>query len=254
MFDWGKFTLFLYVLMRMSGFVLLNPIISRNGFPNIYKAGFILAISVSVYAANGGEVPVPPSLLVFMFRLIMELSVGLSVALIMRFFFYIPDQGGNEIDTQMGLTMARTYDAGSQSQMTVTGNLLNVMMLLLFFEENGHITLMRLIMTSGEIVPFGGAVFHAGIPEYLVELFVECALLSVKLCMPILAAELLGQVGMGVLMKVIPQINVFAINIEFKVIVGLAMLYLMIAPISEFLLDAEMQMLSGIRQFLAMAS
>ena len=51
-------------------------------------------------------------------------------------------------------------------------------------------------------------------------------------------------------MKVIPQINVFAINIEFKVIVGLSMLYIMIAPISEFLLDVELQMLSGIRQLL----
>lgn len=253
MFDWSKFTLFLYILMRMSGFVLFNPILARNGFPNLYKAGFILALSVSVYAADGGSVPVPASLLVFMLRLMMELGVGLSVALIMRFFFYIPDQGGNEIDTQMGLTMARTYDAGSQAQMTVTGNLLNVMMILLFFEENGHNTMMRLMMTSGEIVPFGSATFQSGISELMVELFVDCALLAVKLCLPILVAELLGQVGMGILMKVIPQINVFAINIEFKVIVGLAMLYIMLAPISEFLLDVEVQMLSGIRQFLAQA-
>ncbi|MCI8843042.1 MAG: flagellar biosynthetic protein FliR [Oscillospiraceae bacterium] len=250
MFDWSRFTLFLYVVMRMSGFVLFNPILARNGFPNLYKAGFILATSVAVYAADGGTVPVPSSLLIFMLRLMLELGLGLSVALIMRFFFYIPDQGGNEIDTQMGLTMARTYDAGSQAQMTVTGNLLNAMMLLLFFEANGHNTLMRLMMTSGEIVPFGSVSFHSGIPELVVELFVECALLSVKLCLPILVAELLGQVGMGVLMKVIPQINVFAINIEFKVIVGLSMLYIMIAPISEFLLDVELQMLSGIRQLL----
>lgn len=253
MFDWGKFTLFLYILMRMSGFVLFNPILARNGFPNLYKAGFILALSVSVYAANGGTAPVPASLLIFMLRLMMELGVGLSVSLIMRFFFFIPDQGGNAIDTQMGLTMARTYDAGSQAQMTVTGNLLNAMMLLLFFEANGHITLMRLMVTSGEIVPYGSATFHSGISELLVELFVECGVLSVKLCMPIMVAELVGQVGMGILMKVIPQINVFAINIEFKVIVGLAMLYIMIAPISEFLLDVEMQMLSGIRQLLVLS-
>lgn len=252
MFDWSKFTLFLYVLMRISGFVLFNPILARSGFPNLYKAGFILALSVSVYAAEGGSAPVPASLLIFMLRLMLELGLGLSVALIMRFFFYIPDLAGNTIDTQMGLTMARTYDAGSQSQMTVTGNLLNAMMLLLFFEANGHITLMRLMVTSGEIVPYGGAVFHSGVPELLVELFVECTVLSIKLCMPILVAELLGQVGMGILMKVIPQINVFAINIEFKVIVGLAMLYIMIAPISEFLLDVEMQMLSAIRQLLTL--
>lgn len=233
--------------------MLFNPILARNGFPNLYKAGFILALSVSVYAANGGTAPVPASLLIFMLRLVMELSVGLSVSLIMRFFFYIPDLGGNSIDTQMGLTMARTYDAGSQAQMTVTGNLLNALMLLLFFEENGHITLMRLMATSGEIVPYGSAAFHSGISEYIVELFIECGVLGIKLCMPIMVAELVGQVGMGILMKVIPQINVFAINIEFKVIVGLAMLYILIAPISDFLLDVEVQMLSGIRQLLALS-
>jgi flagellar biosynthetic protein FliR len=71
--------------------------------------------------------------------------------------------------------------------------------------------------------------------------------------MPILAAELVGQLGMGILMKVIPQINVFSINIELKVIIGLAMLLLMISPFSEFLLKAEMTMLDSISQALALA-
>jgi flagellar biosynthetic protein FliR len=71
--------------------------------------------------------------------------------------------------------------------------------------------------------------------------------------MPILAAELLGQLGMGILMKVIPQINVFAINIELKVIIGLVMLFLLISPFSEFLLKAEQTMLDSISQVLALA-
>ena len=75
-------------------------------------------------------------------------------------------------------------------------------------------------------------------------------LLAVNLAAPILAAELLGQVGMGILMKVIPQINVFAINIELKVIIGLALLMLFMAPVSEFLLDAENEMLLAVRNML----
>ena len=82
------------------------------------------------------------------------------------------------------------------------------------------------------------------------ELFIECFLLAVKLAAPILAAELLGQVGMGILMKVIPQINVFAINIELKVIIGLTLLMLFMAPVSEFLLDAENEMLLAVRNML----
>ena len=71
--------------------------------------------------------------------------------------------------------------------------------------------------------------------------------------MPILAAELVAQVGMGVLMKVIPQINVFAINIELKVIVGLALLLVLVIPFSEFLLEAENLMLNSLRDILSLA-
>ena len=81
----------------------------------------------------------------------------------------------------------------------------------------------------------------------------ECTVLAVKLCMPILAAELIAQVGMGILMKVIPQINVFAINIELKVIVGLALLLVLTIPFSEFLLQAEAAMLESLHDLLTLA-
>jgi flagellar biosynthetic protein FliR len=72
--------------------------------------------------------------------------------------------------------------------------------------------------------------------------------------MPILAAELLGQLGMGVLMKAIPQINVFSINIELKVIIGLVLLLLLISPYSEFFLQIEMDMLNSLRELLTLAA
>ncbi len=68
--------------------------------------------------------------------------------------------------------------------------------------------------------------------------------------MPILAAELLGEVGMGVLMKAIPQINAFVINIELKVIIGLLLFFLLLTPINEFLLELESGMLSELGRIL----
>ena len=65
------------------------------------------------------------------------------------------------------------------------------------------------------------------------------------------AAELLGELGMGILMKAIPQINAFVINMELKVIIGLILLFLFLTPLSEFLLGAEADMLSGLRRGLA---
>ncbi len=106
--------------------------------------------------------------------------------------------------------------------------------------------------TSGEIIPFGSAALGSEIADRVVVLFTECALLGVKLSLPVLAAELLGQVGMGVLMKAIPQLNIFAINIELKVIVGLGMVLLLISPMSEFLLEAESLMLEEIQMALTL--
>ena len=127
------------------------------------------------------------------------------------------------------------------------------MALLLFFAANGHITLLRIMLTSGEIVPFGAAALGREAAERTVELFVECVLLAIKLGLPILGAELLGQIGMGVLMKAIPQINVFAINIELKVLVGLFMLLFLIGPMGRFLLDSEALMLQELRNLLTLA-
>ena len=53
-------------------------------------------------------------------------------------------------------------------------------------------------------------------------------------------------------MKVIPQINVFSINIELKVLIGLALLLLLMAPFSEFLIEAERTMLDSMHTLLGL--
>ena len=253
MFNWSAFTLFLYMLMRMSGFVLFNPFFARRNIPTMFQAGFIGLMSVSMYYMYDGSIAMPGTLVEFMVHLVLELGLGYLVALTMHMFFYIADQGGEVLSTQMGLSMAKSYDPSSQSQLTTMSNLLTILMYLLFLAGNGHLTLLRLMLVSGEIVPFGTVRLGMAVTERVMELFVECALLGVKLCLPILGAELIGQFGMGILMTVIPQINVFSLNIELKVIIGLTVLMFLISPIGQFLLEAEKTMLVEIRQAMALA-
>ena len=252
MIDEGALALFLLMTARMSGFVLFNPLLGRQNFPRTVRAGLILLLSAFTYSVTGGRVEPPAGVLPFAGALLLELAVGLVLGLVVHFFFYIPQMAGLAVDTQMGMTMNQMYDPGASANLSVTGQLLNTLMLLLFFAGGGHLTLLRLFITSEQIVPYGKV--SIGLPAYhlLLELFVECTVLGVKLCMPILVAELISQVGMGVLMKVIPQINVFAINIELKVIVGLALLLVLIIPFSEFLLQAEMTMLNSLHELLTL--
>ena len=245
MVGWSELFGFEMVLARISGFVLFSPILGRSNIPGYAKTGLILVLSVFVYGL-GQPMPAPPGTVVeLVVRLGVELIVGFVLGFLMQLCAAIVQAGGEIIDAQMGLTMAQIYDASSQANMSVTASLLNILFFLNFFAENGHYTLMRILL------PFGTAVLGEAAASYVAEVFFSSMLLAVKMALPILAAELLGELGMGILMKAIPQINAFVINMELKVIIGLILLFLFLTPLSEFLLGAEADMLSGLRRGLA---
>ena len=144
--DWSELYLFTLIFMRITGFVLFNPLLGRNSLPNLAKAGIIMVFSVFVFGMSPDVPAVPGTMLEFALRLLLELGIGFVLGFIMRLFFMIIQVGGEVIDAQMGLTMAQVYDASSQINMTVTASLLNILMVLVFFEENGHYTMLRIFL------------------------------------------------------------------------------------------------------------
>lgn len=252
--DWPQLTLFMLIAGRMTGCVLFNPLLGRRGVPGLIKAGLILLLTLCVFPLSTLRTPVPQTVMGLSLAFLLELFLGYVLGLAVNIFFYIPLLAGSMIDTQMGLSMGATYDPTSGIQVTATSNLLNVLMSLLFFVANGHHTLIRILAGSGLVVPFGAVALGEDLYAALIKLFIDCTILGVKLCMPVLAAELMGQVGMGILMKVIPQINVFAINIELKVIIGLVLTLVLMTPFSNFMLDAEREMLLALQRLLPLMS
>ena len=250
MVDWAQLYLFELIFMRMSGFLLFNPLLGRSNLPAMVKTGMALVLSILVFGTAGTGVPQPDTLVELAFRLLLELGIGLVLGFVMRVVFSVVQIGGEVIDTQMGMTMAQIYDASSQANLTLTGSLLNILLVLNFFAANGHYTLLRMLTLSGTVLPFGQAALADGVAPYMAELFFTCMVLAVKLGLPILAAELLSEVGMGILMKAIPQINAFVINIELKVIVGLVLLLVFLYPMNEFVLGVEQEMLQSLERAL----
>lgn len=251
--DTAHLTLFSLILMRMSGFILLNPILGRRNIPMAVKAGLILALTFPVYSFSAAEVPQVDNTIVYGVLLLKEFAVGYVVGFVTELFFMVLTFAGFIIDFQMGLSMANVYDPQSNSQIPVTGSLMQAYFMLLFFAVDGHLALMKILLTSAEIVPYGGVLVTQNIGMRMMEIFVECIEMGVKFAMPILAAEFLVEMGVGILNKAVPQISIFIINIQLKIIVGLGLLVILFSPLSDYLekiMTTMIKTIQGVLTFL----
>lgn len=249
----AQLTLFALIMMRMSGFVLMNPIYGRNNIPMRFKAGFIFVLTLVIYAQSAGEAFEPSGTFEFGFLLIKEFVAGYIIGYVMQLFFFIISFSGFIMDYQMGLSMATVYDPQSNAQMAVTGSVLQTWFMLMFFAVDGHLALMKIMVTSAEIVPYGGILITQGLAARMIEIFLDCVEMGIRFSIPIIAAEMLVEVGIGILNKAVPQISVFVINIQIKLIVGLGLLFLMFSPIGEYLnkvMTTMMKTVQGILTFL----
>ncbi len=251
--DTAHLTLFSLILMRMSGFILLNPILGRKNIPMTVKAGLVMALTLCVYSFSAAEVPAVDNTIVYGVLLLKEFAVGYVVGFVTELFFMVLTFAGFIIDFQMGLSMANVYDPQSNSQIPVTGSIFQAYFMLLFFAVDGHLALMKILLTSAEIIPYGGILVTQNIGMRIVEIFVECMEMSVKFAMPILAAEFLVEMGVGILNKAVPQISIFIINIQLKIIVGLGLLVILFSPLSDYLekiMTTMIKTIQGVLTFL----
>lgn len=249
----AQLTLFSLIMMRMSGFILLNPVLGRRNIPAQVKSGFVFVLTLLVYSMSVEEAFEPASTIEFGFLLIKEFAAGYAVGYVMQLFFFIVNFGGYVIDFQMGLSMATVYDPQNNAQMPVTGSLLQTWMMLLFFAVDGHLVLMKIMTTSAEIIPYGGVIITRNLSSRMIELFLQCIEMGVRLALPMLAAEFLVEMGVGIMNKAVPQISIFVINIQMKLIVGLGLLLILFSPIGEYLseiISTMMKSVQGILTFL----
>ncbi len=230
-----EFMLFSLILMRMCGFIFLNPILGRRNIPAMAKIGMAFALAILIYPLSTGEIPDIGSPIEFGVLLMKEFLVGYLLGFIMQLFAFVVTHAGAIIDFHMALGMATVFDAQNGVQVALTGNVLNVFFMLLFFAVDGHLALMDILVTSAEIVPYAQIGFGREAAMAVLEVFYDCVLMGVKMAFPVIGISLVMDVGIGILMKIIPQINVFILDIPLKIIIGFVMLLFLLAPISNFL-------------------
>lgn len=248
-----EFLFFCLVMMRMSGFVLFNPVFGRNNIPALFRTGLAMVLTVLVYSTGIPDGVVLDKIntpIVFGMALLKEYVCGYIIGYIMVLFDYVVTYAGAVIDFQMGLSMASVYDPQNGSQTALTGKILQIYFLMLFFAVDGHMALIKILLTSSSVVPYGNAMIGLETANAIVTLFTECTVLALKLSFPVIALEFLTEIAVGLLMKIIPQINLFVLNIEMKVVIGIAILMILISPIGSYLNILITRMISEIQDVL----
>lgn len=251
--DTAHLTLLTLIMMRMSGFILFNPILGRKNIPSYVKAGIIMVLTFTIYAFFEGEAFDIDSPIEYSFLLLKEFAAGYVVGYVVELFLMIISFGGYIIDFQLGLSMAKVYDPQTNAQMPITGSFFQVYLMLLFFAVDGHLALIKILITSADIVPYGGIVITQGLAQRIIDIFFQCLEMGMSLSLPILAAEFLVEMGIGLLNKVVPQISIFVINIQLKIIVGLGLLVILFSPHGEYLdkiITTMIKTVQGILTFL----
>lgn len=229
-----QFMLFLLILMRMSGFVMLNPILGRKNIPSIIKIGMSMAFAVVVYSSTTQTIQIETtSAIVFGVLLLKEFFLGYIVGFVMELFFFAVTYAGAIIDFQLGLSMATVYDSHNGTQSALSGTIFQIYYTFLFFAVDGHLALIKILIQSEKVIPYGMALLTETSAQAILTIFTECVILAVKIAFPIIAIEFLVEIGVGILMKIIPQINIFILSIQLKIIVGMIMLMILISPIGS---------------------
>lgn len=251
------FDIFLLVFARMAGMIAINPVFSRKGVPLMVRTGLVLTLSLLIAPAAraGGQAVLAYSTFDMAEALVREVILGIGIGCVFRIFFYMLYVAGDLLDTAFGLAMGKVMDPMSGAQTAILGQFVNVFFFLYFFATGCHLLTVKLFAYTYEVIPAGaGSFFGPRVVWYIITLFGTVFLMAVKLALPFVAAEFVLEITMGVLMKLIPQIHVFVINIQCKILLGILLMILFAHPMGAFLdgyIDAMMKEVQNIIMMLA---
>jgi flagellar biosynthetic protein FliR len=220
----------------MSGCVFLNQIFGRGRIPTMFKIALSLMLAITVY----GIIPpqediVISTILEYSLFILKEVFVGYVIGYIINIFLSVVIIGGEIMDLQVGISMSKIYDPSSNVSTGISGSFLNIFIILLFFSARGHLSLIQIFITSCKLIKIGSFSIPQDLFFNMVEMFSQILILSLKLSLPILAIEIITEAGVGIMMKAIPQIQVFSVNIQLKLFVGLFLMMILVPSFSSFL-------------------
>lgn len=213
--------------------IMLAPVFGARGVPALVRLGLAASISVIVYPLISAAKPsIPIELLPYIAVVIKEVLVGLVIGFVIYTLTAVLQGAGQLIDFQMGFTMGAAIDPVYGVQSPMMGNFQMVLATMLLLSTNAHHYLIAAMLKSYAYIPINPSILPGHFSFYT-QLVANVFALAIQLAMPIFGALLVSDIGVGLLSRTVPQINIFSIVFPVKIIFGLVILYLSIPFFGE---------------------
>lgn len=235
---------FLLILVRMATFVFAAPFFSTPNVPRRVKIGLAFFMSVIVYRAIPLDGVEYQTVLGYAVIVIKEAIVGLLVGYSANICVSILNFAGHLIDMEIGLSMVSLFDPITNSNVTISGSFYTYLVTMMLMISGMYQYVLAAVIETFRLIPLNGAVFSSErILGSMIEFLTNYIVLGFRLCLPVFVSLILLNAILGILAKVSPQLNMFAVGMQIKILAGLGIMFLTVGilPTASSLILTEMK-------------
>ncbi len=240
----SSMAVFLLMSLRIGLVITLIPGLSGRSVPNQAKVALTVILALMLSPFVQADTVALSRADRFVLALAHEFLVGLALGLAVAVVFSAVEMAASIISFQMGFSLANVLNPSLNLQGTALNTLYLALASLLFFITNSHHLLVIALQRSFDTIPLGGARPAAGAEAALIELSAEMFSNALRLGLPIAGTLLVADVALGILSRMVPQMNVFFVGLPAKIFAGLLLLALTLPFLVRVLSDVVTRELS----------
>jgi flagellar biosynthetic protein FliR len=214
---------FTLVLARIAPLFLLAPLFSARTLPRRARAvcALALALGIAPLAADAARAGIPADALGLAGLVVKEALVGTAFAFGIGALFAALSAAGALLDTLVGFSFGGLVDPVSGTQSSILSQVYAMIGVLVFIAINGDAWMIQGLARTYEAVPLLEAPQIGSLVEGAQLAFSGLFAAAVQVGAPVLLALVITDAAFGVVSRVVPQLNVFAVGFPAKVAVGL---------------------------------
>ncbi|HTQ14865.1 MAG TPA: flagellar biosynthetic protein FliR [Rhizomicrobium sp.] len=235
----GQLLVYFLVFARTGAMVMLLPAVGEAGVPSMVRLVLALAVSVAFAptVAHAYPAAAPASAMQLGLLVFQEVTAGLLVGAMARIIMSALSVTGFLIATQTGLSYAQQVDPTMDQQSVVIGNFFSLLGAVLIFATNLHHLAIGAVAGSYSMIPPGAALPTGDMAELTVRLVSGSFLLGLQLAAPFLVFGFAVNAAMGLLARLMPQLQVFFIAMPVNILAGFLLMLLLLGSMMTIFLD-----------------